>query len=512
MRKTIQNLRRIIFWILVVVLGFGNGCVRQSDRDNEPVLAKIGDQRLTIREFQDRTELTPRPKYPALNDEETKRVYLNNLIVEKLMAKEGYQGEREQRLIQNPVFRARIKGLQEQKMREQLYMEVALENTTIDSQEIQSILPMAGREYHVSYYSIHDDSLAVKVGNALEKDSKNFNNLFREISPDQPVSQKVIKFSDPDPIAVHQAVFSRLLDIGQVIGPLKIEDNYHLVIRVDDWKYYPMVNEIDVRKRWHTVENKLIEKKANRQWNKYVADVMKGKRVEFEKAAFNQLSRIFFDVRNTNNQLFKNQILKNFLSSGEKEITFDNQIYKNINLDQPFFRINGDIWTIRDFREAYMSHPLVFRYKSTTFKHFQKDFYRAIVDMVRDYFLTKKAYQRKIDRHPDVRRTKVMWEDAYVAAYHRDCYLAARAAKKDSLDADAMNKNYRYLNLYADSLQKAYSDQIELNIEALHNIQLTEIDLIAMKPNMPYPRAVPMFPEFVHDSHLDYGSPMKSVD
>ena len=72
-----------------------------------------------------------------------------------------------------------------------------------------------------------------------------------------------------------------------------------------------------------------------------------------------------------------------------------------------------------------------------------------------------------------------------------------------------MKGKNNYLSLYVDSLQKKYSEKIKINMEELDNIQLINIDLFVLKPNVPYPVAVPGFSEYLQDGEFDYGRQMQ---
>lgn len=498
--KMAENLRKMITWGIIVLTGFGIDCAEKR-KDKGIVLAKIDNRTITVEDFKMRTEMTIRPKYPALTNEEIKRFCLNNLIAEKLMAIEG---QKEKQLTENSIFRAQIKGIQEQAMREQLYMDVALKKARVTPKEIDKIFPLAGREYRVSFYSIYSDTLAKKFNDEIKKDPKQFEKLFYDMNTEKKIPQRTVNFKDSDPVVVHDSLFSKALDVGEIIGPVKIEDNNHLLMKVEDWHYQPAIGETDIQKRYHDVETKLKETTADHKWRNYIAEVMKGKKVTFEKKTFIQLANIFFNIYNTRDKAVRDQVLKDFLNSQTEEIRFNNQIFQDLTPDQTFFTVDNKIWTVRDFREAFMSHPLVFRYKSNNLKSFQHEFRIAVINLIRDHFLTKAAYKKKLEKTSMVKRTKSMWEDNYVALYHRDRYLNTIHKRKD-FDPEMMKGKNNYLSLYIDSLRQKFSGKININVEALKDIQLSHIDMLALKPNMPYPVAVPSFPEYVQDEKFDYG-------
>lgn len=500
MNTAFQDIKWIFLCVIIISTAIVSNCVKKTPEEQETILAFIGDQTITVNEFVMRTEMTIRPKYPVLSDDEVKRVYLNNLIAEKLMALEGQQ---EKALIENPVFQAQIKGIQEQKMREQLYQNEVAAFAQPDSNEMKQIFPLAGREYYISFYSINNDSLASKINDEFKKNPDLFEPFFHHFSLLKKIPQKVVKFKDPDPVVINESIFSKPLDVGQIIGPVKIESNNYIVMRVEDWKFHPAISTSDINTRWSDVKKKLIEKKSYYAWRTYMINLMKGKQVDFEKDTFIQLSKIFFTLYGKKDNALIQKTYSEFLKDNTDEIHFEDGMFGDLALDHPFFTIDGEEWTVRDFREAHMSHPLVFQYQSTNLKEFQSEFRDAIISMITDHFLTKEAYKQKLDEDPIVQNTSAMWEDAYVAMYHRNQFLRKKQERED-FDPKLMNSIDGYFVKYVDSLQQKYGPKITINEAALNKIKLTTIDMFAIQPNMPYPVAIPGFPEYIQDSNFDY--------
>ena len=81
-------------------------------------------------------------------------------------------------------------------------------------------------------------------------------------------------------------------------------------------------------------------------------------------------------------------------------------------------------------------------------------------------------------------------------------------AEKRNFSVDYLKIIEEKLNPYVDKLQKKYSDQIEINIDAFDRIGLTRIDLVAQQPGLPFPAVVPPFPLLTTDYRFDYGSIM----
>jgi hypothetical protein len=499
---------RIVLFTILWIIFFSIQC---SQKTSEPdlIVAEIGDKHITVNDFRMRTELVPRPKYPALSPDECKRIYINDLIAEKLMAIEGYHGEKEKKLIENEVFKASIQGIREQVMREQLYLNVAVQSVNVNENELKRIFPLAGREYDISFFTIYNDSLALALQELL-KDRTQFEAFYRKFSANETAPQKTVKFTDPDPVIVHESLFSKPMEPGNIIGPLRIENDHYLVIRVDDYKDYPAVSDSDVRIRWGQVDEKLREKEAYYTWKQVVSDIMKGKKIEFDPKAFKQMTDLFYHIFNAQDAV-KSQLIRKFVDNQGNEIHFDRENIGDLLLDEPFFSLDGTVWTVRDFRNEYRKHPLVLPQQSFTLPTFRSRFRKAIIDMIRDRFLTKEAYKRHLDRSPRVKNAEMLWKDAYVAMYHRDQYLHEKI-RSDQFDPERMKGNENYLSVHIDSLQHKYSGKIKIYPDVLDRIRLTELDTYVMNPNVPYPAVVPHFPEYIQDGEFDYGTLIKTKD
>lgn len=133
----------------------------------------------------------------------------------------------------------------------------------------------------------------------------------------------------------------------------------------------------------------------------------------------------------------------------------------------------------------------------------------AVVDLVRDKYLTKEGYKRGYDNVNVVQQYTNMFRDQALALYHQQEYLREQGSEYN------FYKNYHkvideYLNPYVDSLQTKYSDQIYIDTDIFEKVELTRIDMFVMEKNVPYPVAVPSFPVLTTDNRLDYGQAMQA--
>ncbi|MCG2716924.1 MAG: hypothetical protein L6422_11775, partial [Candidatus Marinimicrobia bacterium] len=377
-----------------------------------------------------------------------------------------------------------------------------------DTNEIKNVYKLAGRKYKVAYYTIRDSTVAKQVQEKLRQ-GYSFTKVFHESGRLEEIPQREVSWDAQEHETIHNALFSESLEKEQVIGPLKIEDNYYTVIKILGWTDRKTISDNDIRQRWNDVKDKLKKKHATVQYRQYVSEIMRGKKVEFSGDTFYKLvdiiSQYYFKSEKEKMGAFKQRIWHK-----DKEEIIPDDIGDNIEkiLDIPFLQIDDEIWTVRDFKKGLNSHPLVFRKKRIKKSEFAEQFKLAVVDMIRDKYITEEAYKKGYDRVNIVERNVSMWRDYLLSLYQRNQYLESIDRKED------FNENYLHnieqdLNPYIDRLQEKYNDVIEINTDRFEEIQLTRIDLFVMQNKAPFPIVVPGFPNLTTDNKLDYGKRME---
>jgi hypothetical protein len=236
---------------------------------------------------------------------------------------------------------------------------------------------------------------------------------------------------------------------------------------------------------------------------------MDGKRLDFDLETFNKLVSIVGPIYIRSPQEKKELFLNTTLKKG-KENPELKRLEDGFNgiLDNSLLSFEGRVWTVRDFKEEIQRHPLVFRKNLPEDAKFAEHFRIAIVDMIRDKYLTEEAYKRGYENVNGVKRYTQMWKDALLAQYQKERYLIKTVPNlSDSLNTVIMLE--KYLNPYINQLQEKYSDNIEVDVKQFNDIKLTRIDMIVMQSNVPFPIMVPSFPQITTDSRLDYGKRME---
>jgi hypothetical protein len=435
-------------------------CAREmADQSTEQILAHVGNKTISVDEFVRRAELTIRPEYCRGNSEIHKRIILNSLIAEKLLALEA--GEKNE-LTQNEQFEQHLKGIKEQAMRQWFYNHDFYEKVTLDTNEIKMAFKLYGRRYDIAYFTMKDSAVVRQVRNKLQQ-GLSFAEIFQQLEGQEEIPRREVSWNASEHEAIHTALFSEPLKKNQVIGPIKIENNFHTVIKVLGWIDQKVLSNSDVKKRLRDVKKKLNEKYASAMISEYTRKIMQGKRLNFSKGAFHELINIFYPVYMKSKKegalAFKRTF---YINDSNKAGPDDIEIKIEKLEDLPFLRIDDEIWTVGDFKKELISHPLVFRKSRISKSEFAGQFKLAVVDLIRDKYITKEAYKKGYDRETKVKRDASGWRDYYYSVYQRDIFLKS-IGKKDHFHKDNLNIIEQDLNPYIDRLQEKYEDIIEID-------------------------------------------------
>ena len=478
---------------LIHVLIFLIGCQTKFSSDNQlEILAKIGDRLITRQDYLNRTEYTLRPDYCRGNQYLHKKIILNNLIAEKLLAIEA---ESVNNQINSDNLNTFLKGRKEQAMRQLLYFEKGHNKVLLEDDEINHFFKMAGRTYHVNYFSFPGGAFADSVKRAIDE-GMSFNDIY-SVNFEGNIPDRDVNWIDNNDPFISDRLFNNEIQKGQVIGPYFLDDGSAFIMEVNGWTDRLNLSEQGNIDRREKVINTLKERKGKLIYKFFIKNIMKGKNIKLNEDVFfpyaNAIRDQFFRSREEKETAISNALFEagEFLSL--EDIKPMNQKYKDLLL----FTLNGDNWTVKDFEKNIASHPLVFRKKKMNKTEFSHQFKLAIVDFIQDHYLTKKAYELGLDKTDTIYLNESLWADSFTAYQSAKLLMSTQS---DSVEQHILMKPI------IDNLQKKYSPQISINMKLFESIKISSIDMFVTQGNVPYPVIVPSFPSFTNDSYIDYGS------
>ena len=491
-----RNAIFIIFFLLFVV-------VCSHKEEPQDVLIRVGDKYITVKEFRIRGDFTPHPSYPDVN-RNLEKILLNNLIIEKLIAEERSENSE---LAKNVRFQDYIKGVAEQKMREQLFYKVAYNVVDLDSTELKKRFALSQREYDLEFYTIYKDSIAKAFDKKIKDNPNEAVNIFDNIWDNETRPTWQVKWKDPDHINIHEALYSGPLAQDSVIGPIPLEANKWILMKVVNWRDNLLLGGEDQMLRWNEVVEKTTMNKATRNWDAYIDDVMRGKQIQFDTETFVKLADLTRNLANADDTQEKQDVMRRFWQEEDSTLTIDDLPSEEAFLQHPFFSIDGEVWTVGDFRKAVASHPLVFRPNTGGPLHYYEKFRMAIADLVRDHYLNKEAYKLGLDDDRVVKETALMWEDALVSAYERDQIIKELGkAFPDTSDPYRKRNLEKAYDAYLNDLRERHESEIFIDYEKFKDVELSGVQFFVQQQQVPYPIAAPAWPMFSTNNKVEYNS------
>lgn len=486
----------LLFLSLMLVI-FSACTKKQLPQD---VVFQVGNSFVTEKEFNYRALFTIHPNLPTL-DRNLEKVFLNNLIMEKILVQEfGHQSK----IDHSYEFKRYIQGRKEQAIREQLYNLKALNQVKLDSLEISKAMWLSKREYDLEFFNIYNDSTAQNIQQQIKKSPQSAGQIFDACLEGHERPTWTAKWRDPDHINIHKALFTEPLQLNSIIGPLKVDDERWIMIKVVNWKDAVNFGAEEQQLWQQLVIEKLSLNQALENWEKYTRQVMKAKEIDFDRDMFKKIADLFYDLHGAR-ELTSNDIMRRLYQDEDSTLTaFDLPNDEKLLL-QPFFSIDGITWSVGDFRTALMSHPLVYRKTAVNRAQFYQEFRKAIAALVRDSFLNKEAYKMGLDKDITVQRATAMWYDALVASFERNRLLEELGKTlPDTTDPMRQVKLAKKYDDYLAELLQKYHNKIKVNTEIFNRIEFNRTQLFVTQPNLPYPVTVPKWPMFTNRNTIDY--------
>ena len=492
-------LRRYLtcLFLLLLVVSY---CSRNLPKiDKNKIIAKVGNRYITEDEFIRRAEYTPRPPYCRQNYYVHKKIILNTLIAEKLFALEEEKSNRS--VLENENVRNYLIGRKEQAMRKWHYYLTAYSKVKLDTEEIKRYYKNSLREYKIEYFTFDDTVILNKAKKEIKTSEDFYRFFYANFKADSipTINVKLDMISDPEVVKV---LFFQEYGKGSVIGPIRTTEGKYIVMRVKGWVTRVPVTEKQKSAHWEDVERFLKLYKADSIYSVVVKGIMAGKEVVFNEIVFiaiaRRLSDIYLNIK-------KKELFNSALWDVETRPALDtlSGIFDDIS-EEPFFTVDGKVWTVKEFKNLVSRHPLVFRKRRFKNREYLQQLKFAIVDLIRDYYITQDAYKRGYDKIESVRHYTDMWKDNLLAISHRGRLLQMRGVK-NVLGSNYMPVLDTLLNPYFKNLADKYSDKIKINTDMLERINITRIDMSVLELSMPYPVVVPSFPILTSYDRIDYG-------
>ncbi len=489
--------RALLFaWLLILACGRG-----KPTGPRETLLARVGDRTLTVQEFLRRAEYTPRPAYCSGNTPVHKKIVLNSLIAEKLLAIEAQDTSS---LARSRWFQLFLQGRKEQAVRDWFYQLAFYDKVHLDDAELRRAARLIGRRYHVQYVTVQDSAGAAVLYEARRCGWPLDSVVVRLGGLGSP-AERTVTWTPTESQFILDSLFLQPIRKGQLVGPIQTVDGSVVLLRVVGWRDRVEVGSVAQQRAIRDAQARLRESKASAAYRQWVARLMRGKELHFFPEMFWELVRALEPLYLTTDGQLRSAIQQTaFGTPGDSARIAASEGKLEALAGRPVLRIDGQVWTVARLHEEMLKHPLVFRRKWISRREFPNQLRLAIADLVRDRFVTDEALRRGYGDLEVVQREVSMWRDALLAAYQRECLLRSWGLS----EAFAENPQAvldTVLTPYVRGLFRRYSDEIEIDTDTFNALQLTRIHLFALRPAAPFRVVVPPFPMLTTQHRLDYG-------
>lgn len=470
----------------------------------ETLVAQIADRSISLDELKSRAEYAIRPVWCRSENYIHRKIVLNSLIAEKLLALEAGS---ENELTANRQFQWYLQGRQEQAMRQWQYYRDIYESSRPDTCAVRKHFPLAGRTYQLAFFTVHDSARAGIISRKLAS-GVSFAEAVRAVNDTATLEQRQVKWTLDEHEKVVEELFLNLPRSGQMIGPVATDDHEYTFMQVLGWRDQVAVTDADMQRNWQNVREQLTNYEATARYRARVLELMKGKELVFVPATFFK---------------FAEHLAPAYLQTREQRKQAFNKLYWQQNEDAPptpdvgsaltaiaddlLLRLDGKTWTVAEFQVELYKHPLVFRKRRLNAANFPEQLKFAIADLFADKYLTEEAYKKGYDKAPLVQRNLAMWRDFMLAEYQKRAFLEKNGHWEDYRKSP-QPVIQEVLDPYLQTLRQKYNSAIRINTDAFARIELSSLDMTTLQRFQPFPIMVPSFPLLTTHSLLDYGAKM----
>jgi len=460
-----------------------------QDNNKSHIIATVGDRNIYLGDFLNRAELTIRPVFLRGENIDQKRLVLNSLLAEKILAVEA---ENDPKITENAKLQRYVTGIKEQKMRELYFDLFAYQQVTPDKELIEQIVQNATRRYDLAYFDIAESSNYDSVANILQQENTAFFSVAQKFYPDKSVHKQTITWREVINTDLFDDLFKQRTEPGQIIGPVKRNDGRIFFFRIEKWQSAVALSEFDKQFVRQKVKKQLRSSLAALKYEEVITELMSGKELIFKMEGLvpliNMLGPVF--LKDDGEFNFNNVLIDRF----KQEVKLDTMMQaRHSHGQKPVLTFDGKIWRIDDILDEMTGHPLIFRKKRFARKEFGEQLKYALADLMRDRRITKESYDLGFENDPLILRAEMLWKDHFFALLAREKLLDSKV--------DTVQNDIEYMSGQVGKLRRLYNDQITINEKLLVESKIADVQLLTFQRNVPFPVVTPGFPLLTMDDH-----------
>lgn len=462
----------------------------------DSVIAKVGNIKITSEEFIYGYEFGP--AFPK-RVQDSKKVYLNYLINEKLLALEGYS----ENIFKNDFSSDMYNSIVADITTEQMFTEKILPGINIEETEIEKVIDKKQTEYSLRWLYSKDklqmDGFVNSLKNGIPFDSL----FFKQLSDSVTIDDRQLKTSLYD-IYLKNPFFATIIDSmsnDNTSAPIEAPDGWYLIKIDNKWKTV-VTNETELNKLRSESINAIKKSKMDAQSDKFVKDLFKETAPVINKESFS-VAKAFLGKFVLDSLKFNQWRLIDILDSSLAKLRKKRgEQFKDIVL------VEGKSLKIslEEFIRWFRVREQFLKINKTNISAYSKSMQDYVWLMVRDRLLSDRAIQLGYNKSDWVIKQSKWWKDKICYSTHKNEISKSVVLSNDERNLvndkgksadDILNEKFnRKLFLKLSELKKKY--KVIINDNILNSLQVSEennknsIDLYIVKrgnliPRTPYP-------------------------
>ncbi len=442
--------------VLLAAIFFASGCSQKNPP--EVFVAKIDDTYITVDEFRTSYETAPGNLKIGKDQRQKKRHYLNFMINEKLLAREGYRLG----LDQSPYVQAAEQQLQNELMLDELISREVKQRIKVSLDEIKEEINRSKVTFKFRFWVEHDLAKAQAVAEDMRK--RGYADVVSDLIRNNPELQNINPKEFETDYLNHLQIPTEVLDaikdlpFGEISDPVKIEDSY-VIFQVLDIRR-SAVTENEYIEKVPRFEQIIFYRKYNELVNQYIADMLSPLNIVTKASAFNKLSKAFMEWK-------KDSLLvaKPFLMAVEQATQATPALYAlKQAFDEPFFVYKDGEVSVREFLQLFRSERVNQALSGSSSYRETLDF--AVQMTIRDYFLLQRAKQKRLKLSPERQEELQIWRDKWVyQTAYQQLVTEPYVSKEEVVSYLEANKD-RYLIDKEKGLQLSARDTLRIAHDA----------------------------------------------
>ncbi len=453
---------------------------------DDGVVAVVGNQAVLADEMKSRFAVTPYFSQFPEHDQQTKLLVLASLMGEKLLALEA----RRAGLDQSGQARLVAQEFEKEAVLEKLLNDLFSE-LVITPEQIQQGLQRSQRVLDVEEMVFTTRAEAEQVMQGLPSTAKSLTSS--EVKPGE-VSTYTVKWGDVDPL-VEDVLWN--LKSGSVSSPVAYQGHFYL-FRIAKQVVSP-VSQGDLPTILPRIRS-MLEKTARRQvYSAYFNEVMAGKqtRVPPEKLTYiaEQIEQAL-DIPPS--EQADSTALAPALMPPEYYTKSRERLHDR--LEESFIVFDdGSDWSIGDFLSNLRYGPYPLNYSSRA--HFRASLHNMAIMMMEQEYMARDGYARGLDRSPEVRTERQVWQASYLADQMRLKVLRADdtddASQKSNMAEVSPSSSGKLAQVRREALDAFLaaamaSHSVRVNHTLLDTLELRHLKMMVYKRHFPGRQAAPL--------------------